>query len=147
MNERTQTISDLFKDFAALKHAMVKEFAGFKPPVPPAQKEVLFMLAHNDGISLKELAEHLDITPGAATQLTEALVKSGLVSRKDDTVDRRVVHLHLSADGRKLMQKLSKARIELSRRMFDDLSDEEIASFHSVIKKMYYNLEKPSDKK
>ena len=142
MNERTQLISDLFEDFAALKHAMVKEFAGFKPPVPPAQKEVLFMLAHNDGISLKELAEHLDITPGAATQLTEALVKSDLISRKDDISDRRITHLHLSIEGRKHMQKLSKARVELSHRMFEDLSDKEIRSFHEVIKKMKSNLEK-----
>jgi len=142
MNERLQLISDLFEDFAALKHAMVKAFAGFKPPVPPAQKEVLFMLTHHDGISLKELAEHLDITPGATTQLTEALVKTGLVTRKDDASDRRITHLHLSADGRKHIQKLSKARTELSHRMFEDLSDEDIKSFHDMIKRMKSNLEK-----
>jgi DNA-binding MarR family transcriptional regulator len=141
MQDRSQAITEVFKEFASFKHAMMKESATFKPPIPPAQKEVLFTLAHNEGMTLKVLAKHLDITPGATTQLTEALVDAGLVTRQNDEKDRRVVHLSLSANGRKLIQKLFKSRRDLFKRLFENLSDAEIETFRVVIRKVNDNLQ------
>jgi DNA-binding MarR family transcriptional regulator len=145
MQDRKQTITEIFKDFACLKRAMLKEAPNLKLHVPPAQKEVLFTLAHNDGMHVKELAKSLAITSGAATQLTEALVQADLLIRETDADDRRIVHMYLSPSGRKLVQKLLKIRLALLEQVFNDLSDEEIEAFQNVIKKMNRSLEQDQD--
>lgn len=141
MQDRKQTISELFRDFVSLKRAMMKEAPSFNVHIPPAQKEVLFILSDNDGMKIKEIAENLGITPGAATQLTEALVQSGLLVRMVDATDRRIVRMHCSGRGKAQTQKLLAARLSLLEQLFKDLSDAEIEAFQNVIKKMNTNME------
>src|SRR5918998_4998879 len=47
-----------------------------------------------------DLAAYLGISLSSATSLVERLEGKGLVERTHDPVDRRVVHCHLTADGR-----------------------------------------------
>ncbi len=61
---------------------------------------VLGALAARDGLSHRELAEHVLLTPATLTPVLDALESSGDVRRDRDPEDRRVVRLHLTDAGR-----------------------------------------------
>ena len=61
---------------------------------------VLGALAAQDGLSHRELAEHVLLTPATLTPVLDALEGSGDIRRDRDPEDRRVVRLHLTDLGR-----------------------------------------------
>ena len=50
------------------------------------------------------VAEYLGITKGTASQSVMALEKHGLIDKRRDAVDGRVVHIDLTSEGRKIVQ-------------------------------------------
>ncbi len=59
---------------------------------------------HPEGISMGALSNHLMVTGGSVTGLTNELVKEGLVAREVDKSDRRSFQLRLTAAGRRAFE-------------------------------------------
>jgi DNA-binding MarR family transcriptional regulator len=57
-----------------------------------------------------ELARTIGLSAAAAGRAVDALVRRGIVSRRDDDRDRRVKRLALTADGRTMVGRISAAR-------------------------------------
>lgn len=57
-----------------------------------------------------ELARMIGLSAAAAGRAVDALVRRGIVSRRDDDHDRRVKRLALTADGRTMVGRISAAR-------------------------------------
>ncbi|MCL6518845.1 MAG: MarR family transcriptional regulator [Armatimonadetes bacterium] len=72
---------------------------------------------HQHGVcSVKDIAEGLSMTYSAASQLTDRLVKKGLVTRRENARDRRLTEIELTNDGFKLAEKIRLRRVtEMSR--------------------------------
>lgn len=62
-------------------------------------------IAEADGVTPKQLAVALEVTTGAISAVTSALVSRGLVSRKEHPSDRRSLVLSLTESGHELMQR------------------------------------------
>ena len=60
---------------------------------------VLVVLWERDGISVKQLAETLDLDSGTLTPILKRLQAGGLVLRKRNSTDERIVNLMLTKDG------------------------------------------------
>lgn len=54
------------------------------------------------GLRVTQLAQALDVRQATASNLVDVLERRGLLERRRDTKDQRVVHLHLTAEGRRL---------------------------------------------
>lgn len=65
----------------------------------PAGLNVLRMLARQDGLKSSEVAARGWSTPGSVTSVVDTLVRDGLVERRRDEGDRRVVRLYLTETG------------------------------------------------
>lgn len=61
---------------------------------------VLGALAHADGLSQRELAGRVGLTPATLTPVLDALEQEGRIGRERDRSDRRVVRLTITDDGR-----------------------------------------------
>jgi DNA-binding MarR family transcriptional regulator len=61
------------------------------------------------------------------TRIVQALEADGLVRRRRDPDDGRVVHLHATAKGRRVMQEGRERRIANLASLLDQLSPTEIA--------------------
>ncbi|HET6484784.1 MAG TPA: MarR family transcriptional regulator [Spirochaetia bacterium] len=70
------------------------------------QLRAVFVVAHHEGCSLREVAGHLGVGEPTASHLIDRLVTQGLIERGDDPEDRRRAVLRLSAGGRKLITRL-----------------------------------------
>ena len=66
----------------------------------------LFKLVMKEVNTVAGLARELDIDPGAMTRSLDRLEAKGLVRRERSTADRRVVHLVLTDEGRKVARKV-----------------------------------------
>jgi DNA-binding MarR family transcriptional regulator len=109
----------------------------------------LILERHPDGIMLKDVAKELGITPSAASQTVDALVKEGIIERCVSERDRRAVLLRPSPKGReirerhrllvnRLMEKVlasvpksdQKTALRILSLMFDRLLEEKRQLFH-----------------
>ncbi|WP_214370974.1 MarR family winged helix-turn-helix transcriptional regulator [Pseudonocardia sp. H11422] len=61
---------------------------------------VLGVLAHRDGLSHRELAGRLGVTPATLTPVVDVLEDAGELRRDRDRADRRIVRLFITQAGR-----------------------------------------------
>jgi DNA-binding MarR family transcriptional regulator len=66
----------------------------------------LYKLVMKEGNTVAGLARELNIDPGAMTRSLDRLEAKGLVRRERSIEDRRVVHLVLTEEGRKVASKV-----------------------------------------
>jgi DNA-binding MarR family transcriptional regulator len=110
------------------------------PPGPilsPPQVHLLFSIGgKKEGISVKELAERLSVTPGAITQFVDPLVEKGLVVREGDTNDRRIVRLKLTEQARSHFEKFRQEHMASMFKIFEVLSNDELKQLVALLAKM-----------
>jgi len=91
------------------------------------QFRALIFVSHNGDASLSAMADHIGISPPAASRMVELLVRRGLMRRLARPNDRRCVSLSLTPRGRATFRKALRAtQVALTRR-FEKLSKRELA--------------------
>jgi DNA-binding MarR family transcriptional regulator len=79
----------------------VRRIAG----ISGSQLWALAEIASGGGMSVNGLAERMSLHQTTASNLVNALVERNLIRRTRDTVDQRVVRLHVTTDGKRLLLK------------------------------------------
>src|SRR5258708_548293 len=106
---------------------------------------ILFMLGQNkDGMSTKDLAEKLHVTPSAITQLVDKLVEKKLVERQGDQTDRRVLKVKLTEFAKDKFKKFRENYLNSISAMFDELNDNELVNLVNLLEKVKISNDKQS---
>jgi DNA-binding MarR family transcriptional regulator len=75
------------------------------------QLKMLFVLDGSDGeLTPSELAKLVGLSPAATGRAIDALTRQGIVSRREDTADRRVKRLALTDAGLQAVDRITAAR-------------------------------------
>lgn len=94
------------------------------------------------GIALKTLATHLNMTVPATSLLVETMVNKGFFERTPNPEDRRAICIRLSEKGEELCHDVN-ARMEAELdRLAKDLTQEELSALDSIASKLskaYYS--------
>lgn len=85
----------------------------------------LYKLVMKEGDTVAGLARDLEIDPGAMTRSLDRLEAKGLVTRERSTEDRRVVHLVLTDEGRKVARKVPPVLADVLNRHLEGFKEEE----------------------
>ena len=91
-----------------------------KAGVTPAQHQLLLAVrGHNgaEGPTIGDVAGYLLLRHHSAVGLADRAVKAGLIERREDPVDRRMVRLSLSALGSQTLERLSELHLEEIKRL------------------------------
>jgi DNA-binding MarR family transcriptional regulator len=83
---------------------------------------VFLKLWEQDGLAVSELGGCLALDSGTLTPLLKRLEQRGLIERKRDKADERVVHIFLTDEGRALRTKAKKIPGELAAAAGFDLA-------------------------
>ena len=111
-----------------------QEFQFGKTKVGGQYIRILFFLVRNkEGVSVKQLAETLHVTSGAVTQFIDALVSKRLVTRGEDSVDRRMHRLRLSESAIRDFGDFQRLYNEIVNRAFAPLDDEELRKLAALL--------------
>ncbi len=90
---------------------------------------VLTALQAAGPLSMRHLAETLDVSQASATGIVERMERRGLVERCHDLDDRRLVVVHLTDAGRAIFRDLQGHRRERLALLLGELSEGELSGF------------------
>jgi len=97
---------------------------------------VLEVLLHKGPLPVNTIGPIVDLTPGSISIAVDRLVAKGLVSRIESTKDRRVRIVALTSRGRDLIVPAFRRHAGQMRRVFSDLSREELRGLEIALKKV-----------
>lgn len=106
----------------------------------PSQIKLLYCLQRasaNDGpgLMVSEISRLLHVTSPTVTQLLKELEDNGLIERRNDPNDRRVVRILLSEQGQKVVAKASEATLNKFLGLVEHLGEEESVQLANLLKK------------
>jgi len=115
--------------------------AAFRPlGVTRSQAWVIAYLSRADGMPQSELAAQLDLGKVALGGLVDRLEATGLVARRADSVDRRVKRVFLTAEGRKVVQKLRRVTVPTNEEILRGIDPAEVRAAARTLRRIKANL-------
>jgi DNA-binding MarR family transcriptional regulator len=103
----------------------------------PVDFSVLSLVAHNPGITSRQLCATLGILPPNLVGMVNALEKRELLARQPHPRDGRAMGLHLTASGQKLVRDAEKTAAALEAEVGARLTASELQTLIRLLKKVY----------
>lgn len=103
----------------------------------PVDFSVLSLIAHNPGITSRQLCASLAIQPPNLVGMINQLQKRELITRRPHPRDGRAMGLHLTPEGRGMMKQAEVTASELEQQATARLSASERATLMRLLKKIY----------
>jgi len=103
---------------------------------------LLLHLSRNDGCTHCELAQHMGIEAATLVRQVDHMEREGLLKRCVCATDRRVKNLHLSAAGKKAVERIRNSAAELRKEILAGSSKENIGIAIEVLQSLQDQLSK-----
>lgn len=103
----------------------------------PVDFSVLSLIAHNPGVTSRQICASLGLQPPNLVGLVAALDKRELLVRRPHPHDGRAVGLHLTPRGQKLMRDAEATASALEREVAARLTPAEARTLIRLLKKVY----------
>jgi DNA-binding MarR family transcriptional regulator len=109
----------------------------------PVDFSVLTLIAHNPGITSRQICTALDILPPNLVGMIKALQTRKLIVRKPHPTDRRAQGLELTAAGKRLQASAQTEATALEADVASALSPSELLTLHELLRKVYLHTPAP----
>ena len=93
-----------------------------------------------DGISMSNLAYKLGLDTSTLTRNVQVLIRMGLVDRKADNYDKRVIRLVLTNEGSKLLKSLEELLEDKNREVLENIDLDVQEYLLTVLEKLSWAL-------
>jgi MarR family transcriptional regulator for hemolysin len=94
---------------------------------------VLLLGRLGDGVRPGVLAESIGVEAPSLVRVTDQLIESGLVERREDALDRRAKTLHLTDEGKRRAAKMEEALVPFRRQLFDGIPQQDVEACMRVL--------------
>ncbi len=111
-----------------------------------AQSYALLALQELGTVTMNEFAAEMRLHGTTMTRMVDALIDKGLVERRPDPEDRRIVRVALSPAGQEMVGKLQEAKRQLISAELADFSPSEQGMTLKALERMAEVLEKLSER-
>lgn len=105
------------------------------------QAGILFVLDHFGEMSQRELASNLNVSPPSITTAIQKMEKIGVITRRTDGKDQRIMRLCLTEQGKACLSDIKKVAQDMEEFVFQDMSKEERLLLRRLLVQMKVNLE------
>lgn len=103
----------------------------------PVDFSVVSLVAHNPGITSRQLCSTLGILPPNLVGMVNALEKRELIERKPHPRDGRALGLHLTPAGQKLVRQAERTAAHLEEEAAQNLTPAEKRTLLRLLRKIY----------
>jgi DNA-binding MarR family transcriptional regulator len=110
----------------------------------PTLMTMLFCISSNQPISGRKIAETLQLSPSATSQLIDGLTTLGYITRKTASQDRRITYFGLTKVGEEKVVDLEKRRMEYFMQITDSMSDDEIDTMVRLQQNLIIKVKAPT---
>lgn len=139
MNETFRTIISGTRTLSSCYHSRESEL-GAKYGLSGGECAVLAFLTNNPGIdSGSAIAQARHMQLANVSSAVASLVRKGLVEKRTDPDDRRVVHIVPTALAKGFQNELDALLVDLGKEIFEGFSEDEIASLVNAFNHMETN--------
>ena len=139
-----QRLGDEFQTaFWSAKRAMAEasEAAFQRHGVRSGQQWILRRLWDEDGQTPGEIARQLELSTPTVTKAAMRMEAAGLIDRRPDPRDARLVRLVLSERGRALEKTIAEEMAQLARRSLATLTEDEVKALVAALTAIRRNLQ------
>lgn len=102
---------------------------------------LLFLANHPGQDTAKDVAELRGLAKSQVSQAVEVLTSRGILSRRADGEDRRIIHLDITEEGRTLAREAQAVQAACGKRLLAGLSEEEQAVFLDLLERVLRETE------
>ena len=120
-----RTVSDTFTD---------------QVDIPRGQAMVLCTVAKQDGLTQSEIADRLSVQGATITNMLQRLEETGLVVRRRDAEDNRLVRVFLTEIGRQKEEAINERFMAMQQLVFKDISDDERDLLRKQLEQILQNI-------
>lgn len=124
----------LMRTHDSLENRLRDEFRDFK--LTPPQFGILETLYHLGPLQQHVLASKLLKTAGNITRVLDGMQESGLIERRAEPGDRRSFRIHLTAKGKKTIEKIFPDFVSGIRTLFGALATSEQEQLNQLLRKL-----------
>lgn len=100
------------------------------------EKGTLLYLSEHDNVTAGDLSRALEIGSGGVANVLNALEGKGLIMRTQSPLDRRVVLVSLSDEGRAVIEKHKAEALEVTALLFSRLGKEDTEQLLRIFKRL-----------
>ncbi len=111
-----------------------------KTKLYPGQPQLLLHIKDNEGITQKALSEKHCVKPATITGMLNKLEANHYVYRVPDEVDKRMMRVYLTSEGRHQAETGEKFMKEMTTKLFDGLTEEELKTLLYLTQKIRNNV-------
>lgn len=104
-------------------------------------KIISFLYNHPEKDTAADIVEFRMLSKGNVSQAVETLIQKSLLTRQQDTADRRKAHLSLLPKANPITQEIKAMQKEFHREIFFKLSAEDQQQFTNIIEKIKNNAQ------
>jgi DNA-binding MarR family transcriptional regulator len=108
--------------------------------IPPGQIMALNLIGHDDGITQRDLAERMRISRPTLTVMLQKMEKASLVERTADGGDQRFTHLHLTAEGLAVHERMHGVMGGMVSDLMGPLSEDDRAELTRLLGLVHDNI-------
>lgn len=108
----------------------------FRNEISHNEFTVLKLISKENSIKATEVSNILNVSASHITNVTDSLVKKGLLTRNRSEVDRRVVDLVVTDQGQALLSDLGEKKSDYFFSKLNRFTDEELEDFIRLLKKL-----------
>ena len=101
----------------------------------------MYFISRTPGMTQNELAESLGTKESTVVSLLDRMERDGLITRTTVAEDRRVRHLALTDNGKKVLVKLTAVAEKFKEDAIRNLSEKDLDIFKSVLETMIKNTD------
>lgn len=117
--------------FKLIHDKIFKEYS-----IHPGQIPMLFIIENRPGIIQREIAEIMDLEPGTVAVMLKRMEKNGLIERKEDEKDGRILKVYLTPKAQEVLKNVQKILSEIEAGISSMLSKEEQESLRFILGKL-----------
>lgn len=132
----------LLELFHSVLKKMRKRWHSQLDGLTPTQFLILKKLASSGPQKSSELAEVIQITPGAISGASDKLVSEGFAQRRGVEEDRRVVYLEITNKGKEFIETLINNHKQIVMQFFAGLPEEDVRHLIRIYDHILANLDR-----
>lgn len=85
----------------------------------PVEAEIMMLLYVRDGLKASDVARSVNYPPTSFTPVIDKLVNKGMITRENDTHDRRAISIQLTEKARQIQSQLTVKMTDLNNQAND----------------------------
>lgn len=105
-----------------------------------AQATLLCRLFVQDGMTQSEIGDQLSVQGATITNMLQRMEDAGLVTRRRDAEDNRLVRVYLTDAGREKERSITEQFMRLQEAIFEGLSEHDRVVLRQMLKQMLHNM-------